>query len=54
MRTFDELESLWGEVELRRGTGRVDAITLRKGNEQHDADGTLEPSGPVPPGPPGY
>jgi L-ectoine synthase len=25
-----------------------------EGNEQHDADGTLEPSGPVPPGPPGY
>lgn len=24
------------------------------GNEQHDADGALEPSGPVPPGPPGY
>ena len=25
-----------------------------EGNEQHDADGALEPSGPVPPGPPGY
>lgn len=24
------------------------------GDEQHDADGTLAPSGPVPPGPPGY
>ena len=25
-----------------------------EGGEQHDADGALEPSGPVPPGPPGY
>lgn len=25
-----------------------------QGDEQHDADGALEPSGPVPPGPPGY
>ena len=25
-----------------------------EGNEQHDADGVLELSGPVPPGPPGY
>lgn len=25
-----------------------------EGTEQHDADGVLEPSGPVPPGPPGY
>ena len=25
-----------------------------RGDEQHDADGALEPSGPVPPGPPGY
>ena len=25
-----------------------------KGDEQHDADGALEASGPVPPGPPGY
>ena len=25
-----------------------------EGHEQHDADGALEPSGPVPPGPPGY
>ena len=25
-----------------------------EGSEQHDADGTLEPGGPVPPGPPGY
>jgi L-ectoine synthase len=24
------------------------------GNEQHDKDGALSPSGPVPPGPPGY
>jgi L-ectoine synthase len=24
------------------------------GHEQHDADGSLEPSGPVPAGPPGY
>jgi L-ectoine synthase len=24
------------------------------GNEQHDKDGALAPSGPVPPGPPGY
>lgn len=24
------------------------------GDEQHDADGALSPSGPVPPGPPGY
>ena len=25
-----------------------------RGDEQHDSDGALEPSGPVPPGPPGY
>ena len=25
-----------------------------RGDEQHDADGALAPSGPVPPGPPGY
>ena len=25
-----------------------------RGDEQHDADGALEPGGPVPPGPPGY
>jgi quercetin dioxygenase-like cupin family protein len=25
-----------------------------EGHEQHDADGALTPSGPVPPGPPGY
>ncbi|MCK5205397.1 MAG: ectoine synthase, partial [Desulfobacterales bacterium] len=25
-----------------------------EGNEQHDAEGTLEPTGPVPLGPPGY
>ena len=25
-----------------------------RGDEQHDADGVLAPSGPVPPGPPGY
>ena len=25
-----------------------------EGGEQHDEDGALEPSGPVPPGPPGY
>ena len=25
-----------------------------QGNEQHDADGALAASGPVPPGPPGY
>ena len=25
-----------------------------RGDEQHDADGTLGPSGPVPSGPPGY
>ena len=25
-----------------------------RGGEQHDEDGALEPSGPVPPGPPGY
>ena len=25
-----------------------------RGDEQHDEDGALEPSGPVPPGPPGY
>ena len=25
-----------------------------RGDERHDADGTLGPSGPMPPGPPGY
>jgi hypothetical protein len=25
-----------------------------EGHEQHDADGALTPSGPVPPGPEGY
>ena len=49
-----------GPKDRHRVTAETDIHLLSvfspplRGDEQHDAEGALEPSGPVPPGPPGY
>ena len=61
IRTLDELEKL-GRISfpVHSDMFRSDIHLLSVfcpplvGNEQHDKDGALGPSGPVPPGPPGY